>query len=46
MQPTSGLNYKGSSPVMETVGAEKIFKLSVTKYNLCNNSFCGVDDSN
>ena len=33
------LNYKGSSPVMEKVSAEKIIKQSVTKHNLCYTSF-------
>ena len=41
-----GLNYKGSSPAMKTVGAEKIFKQSVTKHNLYYTSFYGDGDSN
>ena len=41
-----GLNCKGSSPAMETVRAEKIFKQSVTKHNLYYTSFHGDGDSN
>ena len=39
------LNYKGSSPAMEKVGAEKIFKQSLTKHSLYYTSFYGDGDS-
>ena len=39
------LNHKGSSPVMETVGAETIFTRSVDKHNLYYTSFYGDGDS-
>ena len=38
------LNYKGSSPAMKNVGAEKIFKQSVTNHNLYYTSFYGDGD--
>ena len=40
------LNNKGLSPTMEKVGAEKIFKQSVTKHSLYYNSFYADSDSN
>ena len=39
-----GLNYKDSSPAMETVGAEKIFKQSLTKNNLHYSPLYNDDD--
>ena len=39
------LNYKGSSSAIEKLGAEKIFKHSVTKYNVYYTSFFGDGDS-
>ena len=39
------LNYKGSSLAMEEVGAEKIFKQSVTKHSLYYTFFYGNGDS-
>ena len=39
------LNYKGSSLAMEEVGAEKIFKQSVTKHSLHYTFFYGNGDS-
>ena len=39
------LIYKGSSPAMEKVGAEKIFKQSVTKHSLYYTFFYGDGDS-
>ena len=41
-----GLNYKGSALAMEKLGAEKIFKQSVTKNNFYYTSFGGDGDSN
>ena len=41
-----GLNYEGSSPAVETVYAEIIFKLLVVKNNLHYTCFCGDGDSN
>ena len=38
-------NYKGSSTAMEKMGAEKIFKQSVTKHSLYYISFYGDGDS-
>ena len=38
-------NYKGSSTTMEKMGAEKIFKQSVTKHSLYYISFYGDGDS-
>lgn len=40
-----GLNHKGSSPAMETAGAEKIFKQSIEKHSLYYTSFYGDGDS-
>ena len=39
------LNHKGSSPAMETVGAETIFNRSVAKHQLYYTSFYGDGDS-
>ena len=39
------LNYKGSSPGMEKLGAQKIFQRSVQKHNLYYTSFYGDGDS-
>ena len=44
-KPVCGLNHKGSSPAMETAGAEKIFSRSVTKHKLYYTSFYGDGDS-
>ena len=41
----SSLNYKGLSPALEKVGAEKIFKQPVAKHNLYYTSFYGDGDS-
>ena len=39
------LNFKGSSPAMETEGTKHIFKNSVSKHGLCYTSFYGDGDS-